>query len=175
MESKSNDITVQGHFIAADNLVANMASREQKRSYMGMCANIIRDNYNGDPLALEPFLDKLALIEDLTDENRKTTVVTFLKSKLKGKAREALPENVSTVKDIKAAQKEKLKPDNSKIIAGKIAALTVRNNNFTEFAKQAEDLADALKRSLTIKLSQRTKFTRWRLSRQYRFVVLMQD
>ena len=76
---------------------------------------------------------------------------------MESKAREALPENVSTLEEIEATLKEKLKPDNSKIIAGKTAALTLRNNNFIEFTKQ------------------RAKLTKWRLGRQYQYVVLMQD
>ncbi|GBP08212.1 hypothetical protein EVAR_73584_1, partial [Eumeta japonica] len=87
-------------------------------------------------------------MEDLTEENLKSTLITFLKSQLEGRARKTLPENVTTVEDIKMALKTKLKPDSSKIIVGKLSALSIKNNDYADFAKQAEDLADALKRSL---------------------------
>lgn len=127
-----------------------MATVEQKRSFISMCANILRENYDGNPLSLQSFFDKIDLIQDLTDANLTVTLVSFVKSKLEGKAREALPENVSTIDQIKTALKNKIKPDNSKVVAGKIAALQVRNNNYADFAKQSEELADALERSLVI-------------------------
>lgn len=129
---------------------SNMATVEQKKSFISMCASIIRDNYDGNPLSLCSFLDKIELIEDLTEENLKVTLIAFLKSKLEGKAREALPETVRTIDDIKTSLKTKIKPENSKVVAGKIAALHVKNNNYADFSKQAEELADALERSLVI-------------------------
>lgn len=130
--------------------VTKMATLDQKKSFVSMCANIIRDNYNGNPLALESFLDKVNLIQELTDENMTSTLISFLKSKLEGKARDSLPERVNSVDEIKNALKEKIKPDSSKVIGGKIAALQIKNNNYAEFTKQAEELADALERSLVI-------------------------
>ncbi|KAI8120102.1 hypothetical protein CVS40_8608 [Lucilia cuprina] len=126
-----------------------MATTEQKKSFIGMCASIIRDNYD-DPLSLDSFLNKIDLIEELTEPNLTTNFVHFIKSKLEAKAREALPDNVTTIDEIKTALKTNIKPDSSKVIAGKISALTVKNDNFADFSKQAELLADAFKRSLTV-------------------------
>ncbi|XP_036341252.1 myb-like protein H [Rhagoletis pomonella] len=127
-----------------------MATPEQKKSFISLCGSIIRENYNGDPLALESFIDKINLIEDFADENLNTTFISFLKSKLEGKAREAIPTEVSSVRQIKDALRNRIKPDNSKVVAGKIASLHVINNNYTEFAKRVEELSDALERSLII-------------------------
>ncbi|XP_036346565.1 uncharacterized transmembrane protein DDB_G0285607-like, partial [Rhagoletis pomonella] len=66
------------------------------------------------------------------------------------KARESLPTQISSVNQIKEALSNKIKPDNSKVVAGKIAALKVHNNNYSDFAKQVEELADSLERSLII-------------------------
>ncbi|XP_017483250.1 PREDICTED: putative uncharacterized protein DDB_G0277255 [Rhagoletis zephyria] len=128
----------------------DMATPEQKKSFISLCASIIRENYNGDPLALESFIDKINLIEDFADENLNTTFISFLKSKLEGKAREAIPTEVSSVRQIKDALRNRIKPDNSKVVAGKIASLHVINNNYTDFAKRVEELSDALERSLII-------------------------
>ena len=62
----------------------------------------------------------------------------------------AKPENVVTIEEIKIALKNKIKPDNPKVVAGKIAALQVKNNNYADLAKQTEELADVLERSLVI-------------------------
>lgn len=127
-----------------------MATIAEKKTFLSMCATMIRDNYDGSPLTLESFLDKIELIQELTETKLESTLFSFIKSKLESKAREALPDNISSIEELKTALKTGIKPDNSKVIAGKIAALTVRNNNFTDFTKQAEDLADALKRSLIL-------------------------
>lgn len=84
-----------------------MATIDQKKSFISLCSGIIRENYDGNPLALESFLDKINLIQDLTEENLNSTFISFVKSKLEGKAREALPENVNTIESIKTALKIK--------------------------------------------------------------------
>lgn len=131
-------------------LELTMATTEQKRNYITMCSNIIRENFDGNTLALESFIDKIGLIEDFTEQDLRPTLITFLKSKLEGKAREALPETVSSEVDIKTALRNKIKPDSSKVVAGQIAALSVRNNNYADFAKQVGELSDALTRSLVV-------------------------
>ncbi|XP_067637011.1 kinesin-related protein 10-like [Eurosta solidaginis] len=127
-----------------------MATSEQKKTFITMCASIIRENYSGDPLSLASFIDKIVLIEDLMEENLTNTFISFIKSKLEGKAREAIPNEVTTIQQIKDALKGRIKPDNSKVVARKIASLKVFNNNHTEFAKRVEELSDALERSLVI-------------------------
>ncbi|XP_036342855.1 uncharacterized protein LOC118752117, partial [Rhagoletis pomonella] len=129
---------------------AKLATPEQNKSFISLCASIIGENYSGDPLSLASFIDKIARIEELSDESLTTTFIAFLKSKLEGKARESLPTQISSVSQIKEALSSKIKPDDSKVVAGKIAALKVHNNNYSDFAKQVEELADALERSLII-------------------------
>ncbi|XP_067616936.1 bromodomain-containing protein DDB_G0270170-like [Eurosta solidaginis] len=128
----------------------NMATPEEKRTFISMCAGIMRENYSGEPLRLESFINKIELIEEFVDENLTGTCISYIKSKLDGKAREAIPTQVLSVNDIKIALRYRIKPDNSKVVAGKIAALQVNNNNYTDFAKRVEELSDALERSLII-------------------------
>lgn len=97
------------------------------------------------------------MIKELTAENLKTCLISFIKSKLDGKAREVLPETISSIEQITDTLKTRIKPDNSKVVAGRIAALHIKNNNYTEFAKNVEDLADALQRSLIIEGITKTK------------------
>lgn len=134
-----------------------MATIEQKKHFITMCASIIRENYDGNPLTLQSFLDKINLIEDLTEPTLQNTFLNFVKSKLDAKAREALPENISTINEIKIALRNGIKPESSKIVAGRIAALSVKDSNYVDFAKHAEELADALKRSLVIEGMTRDK------------------
>lgn len=134
-----------------------MASIDQKKYFIGMCATILWENYDSNPLSLQSVLDKIDLIEDLTEANLTVTLISFIKSKLEGKARKALPDKVNTIDEIKTALKIKIKPDNSKVVAGKIAALQVRNINYADFAKQTEELADDIGRSIVIEGMTKTK------------------
>ncbi|XP_036344380.1 putative uncharacterized protein DDB_G0286901 [Rhagoletis pomonella] len=127
-----------------------MATPEQKKTFISLCASIIRENYSGDPLSLDSFIDKINLIEELSDESLTTTFIAFLKPKLEGKAREVLPSQIISVDQIKVALRSRIKPDNSKVVSGKIASLHITNNNYSDFAKRVEELSDELERSLII-------------------------
>ncbi|XP_067643064.1 GATA zinc finger domain-containing protein 14-like [Eurosta solidaginis] len=130
--------------------VTTMATIEEKKSFISTCASIMRDNYSGDPLALGSFINKVELMEVFSNEDLTPNFIAFLKSKLEGKAREALPTHIESVSQIKEALCSEIRPDNSKVVAGKIAALRVTNNNFSEFSKQVEELSDSLERCLII-------------------------
>ncbi|XP_017486442.1 PREDICTED: SWI5-dependent HO expression protein 3-like [Rhagoletis zephyria] len=97
--------------------------------------------------------DSLSLIcqSDLADsESKEEFIDAKSEASLEGKAREAIPTEVNSVRQIKDALRNRIKPDNSKVVAGKIASLHVTNNNYTEFAKRVEELSDALERSVII-------------------------
>ncbi|XP_065370876.1 myb-like protein P [Calliphora vicina] len=128
----------------------DMASIEEKTKFISMCSSIIRENYNGNPLTLNSFIDKINLIEEITAPNLNTCLISFIKSKLDGKAREVLPNQIISTDQIKDILKNRIKPDSSIVVAGRIAALNIKQNNYTDFAKNVEDLADALERSLVI-------------------------
>ncbi|XP_023299352.1 myb-like protein G [Lucilia cuprina] len=130
--------------------IPKMTSIEEKTKFISMCSNIIRENFDGNPLSLNSFIDKINLIEELTVPDLSNCLISFIKSKLDGKAREILPENITSIDQIKNTLKNRIRPDNSKVVAGRIAALQVKNNNYTDFSKNIEDLADALQRSLVI-------------------------
>ncbi|XP_067639439.1 bromodomain-containing protein DDB_G0270170-like [Eurosta solidaginis] len=130
--------------------ITTMATIEEKKSFINTCASIMRDNYSGDPLALGSFINKVELMEVFSNENLTPTFIAFLKSKLEGKARGALPTHIESVNQIKEALCSEIRPDTSKVVAGKIAALRVTNNNFSEFSKQVEELSDSLERCLFI-------------------------
>ena len=70
-----------------------------------------------------------------------------MKSKLDGKAMEVLPEAIDSIEQIKNALSNRIKPDSSKVIARRMASLQIKGNNYENYAKNVEDLADALQRS----------------------------
>lgn len=118
--------------------------------FLGLASRTINRNYNGDPLALNAFTNSIDLLNDVCTDALKPLFVKFIKSKLEGKALECIPTDATTVIQIKDALKERLKPDSSKVIAGRILALKPEANKLTEFSEKAETLADALQRALII-------------------------
>lgn len=69
---------------------------------------------------------------------------------MEGKALESVPAEPENFDAIITALEASIKPDNSDVIAGRLKTLKANHNNLAEYAKQAEDLADALQRALVI-------------------------
>lgn len=127
-------------------------------SYLKSAAHILNYKYGGDPLKLNSFIIDAELVESLaTNDDTKKFCLTFIKSRLEGRAEEAIPDDCKTVKDLTTALKAKIKPDNSGIIEGKMTALNLRKNDYSKFAAEAEKLAEALRRTLIIEGLTRAK------------------
>lgn len=124
---------------------------QDAEQFLRLCAQNINVKYTGDPLGLPSFLNSVALLEQLVKDENKTLLTTFVISKLDGKALEAIASpGTATLQQVKDSLKDKIKPDNSEIIEGRILALRQDKMTMQEFAKQAEELADALKRTYIV-------------------------
>lgn len=82
--------------------------------------------------------------------NTKAICVKLIKSKLEAKALETLSEDANTYEVIVDALKDNIKPDSSMVIEGRMLSLHLDKNNVAKFVKQAEELAEALRRSLIV-------------------------
>lgn len=71
-------------------------------------------------------------------------------TKLEGRALECIPTNNVTAESIKEALNANIKPDNSNVISGRMLALKLKPKKLAESGKQAEELAEALERTLVI-------------------------
>lgn len=121
---------------------------QSKADFIKLAGPILNYKYSGDPLKLSTFLTDIELVEELAEEEQKDLCFKLIKSKLEGRALEAMPDEYTTVAHITNALKEKIKPDSSKVIAGKLTSLRLIKGNFSSFQKQAEELAEAFRRSL---------------------------
>lgn len=130
---------------------ANMNNAFSIPDFMRLCAQTINQLYSGDPLSLKTFIGSIEYLELVatTDELRET-LRHFIFTRLSGLALEAIPENVDNIAEIKAALKSKIKPDSSKVIAGRMMALKLDNRKIQDYSKQAEELAESFRRSLVI-------------------------
>lgn len=130
-----------------DNMATNLTTPE----FLRLAAQTINRNYSGEPLALNAFINSIDLLTELaTTEQLREIFFKFIKAKLEGKALECIPTEASSVQEIKSALLTRIKPDSSKVVAGRMLALRPDKTKLVDFTKQAEDLAEALQRSLII-------------------------
>lgn len=116
-----------------------------------ICGETIPQIFTGEPLSLQPFLNALDLLNELaTTPALQTLLISFIKTRMNSKAIEFIPTENLTVQLIKNALLTNIKPENEKIIKGKLAALRTDRMSLQEFSKQAESLADGLKRALVL-------------------------
>lgn len=123
---------------------------QSKADFIKLAGPILNYIYNGDPLKLSTFITDIELVVELAEAEQEDLCFKFIKSKLEGRALEAMPDELETVDQIKTALEEKIKSDSSRVIAGKMASLRLIKGNYSTFAKQAEDLAEAFRRSLVL-------------------------
>lgn len=119
-----------------------------KQEYLRLCAQTIQRNYGGDPLGVTAFINSVQLLKTMAGNTHQQLLLDFIQTRLEGKALECIPQKPESVDKIIEALKKKIRPDSSKVITGKMMALKSDRNNLQNFSKQAEELAEALKRSL---------------------------
>lgn len=118
--------------------------------FLQTAESTLRTNYSGNPLGLDAFINSVELLKAIAGDTHVGLLRRIVISKLEGKALESIPENSESLDDILTALKTSIKPDNSKVIAGRMMALRTDKTALNDFTKQAEELADALRRSLIV-------------------------
>lgn len=118
--------------------------------FLALAARTINHNYNGNPLGLSAFISSIEMLKEIIPANLEAFFAKFTLSKLEGKARECVPDDVQNVDVIITCLRQHIKPDNSKVVAGRLLALRPDRAKLTDFTEQAELLADAFQRSLII-------------------------
>lgn len=116
--------------------------------FMKICSAHLNRPYSGDPLSLTGFTDSVKLLNTLADSNElKEFLASFIKTKLEARAREIVA-TANTVKDILAALEAGIKPDNSKVIEGRMLSLRLSLPTQEDFIEKTEKLSDAFRRAL---------------------------
>lgn len=146
----NNKIDLHTESESENRIEENMADM-QAPEFLRLCGTTINKAYSGDPLALKSFIDAIDLLNSLATTNAlRQTLFSFLKTKLEGRAREFIVDSVDNIDSLKQALTNNIKPDNSKVIEGRMLGLKFNLNNSDEFSEKAESLADALRRTLII-------------------------
>lgn len=123
---------------------------QTRSEFLKLAGSLINYKFEGEPLKLTSFLNDIDLVVDSAEENNARLCVTFIKSKISGSALEFIPDDADTIRAIKIALRENIKPESSDVVEGKMMSLKVKKGDFTEFTKEAEKLAEAFRRSLVV-------------------------
>lgn len=141
--------TLENNFVVINQTQVTMAIT--KIEFFNLCSRTISNNFSGDPLALTAFINSIKLLESMVENVEHTAMLkSFIMTKLTGSAQDAVPNDPATVDVIINALKGAIKPENSKIVMGKMIALKADRTNFTDYAKKVETLSESLKRSLIL-------------------------
>lgn len=133
---------------ATENITDNMAISVPE--YYRMASQNINRNYSGDPLQLEPFINSVKLLQKIDTQNTHNELLkAFVISKLEGKALQIVPKD-GTLDEILTTLQNKISPDNSDVILGRMVTLKMNGMTPRTFTKEAELLADAFHRSLIL-------------------------
>lgn len=101
------------------------------------------NSYSGDPLALAAFVNNINVCKHVGDKKYDSVLKDIILTKLEEKAYECIdPED--DIDNIVDSLREHFKPDNSK------AAFKLNKLTSQDYAQKAEELAEALKRSLDV-------------------------
>lgn len=120
-----------------------------KFEFLKLCGSQINSTYSGDPLTLKSFIASIDLLKDV-GANQLDTLKLFVLARLSGKAQDCVRKDPKSVDEIIIDLNTFIKPDDSKIIESRIQALRFNTSKPQEFTKQAEELADALQRTLIL-------------------------
>lgn len=107
-------------------------------------------NYAGNPLSLQAFLNSLKLMQEMAGDTHAALLISIVMTKLEGNAQDAVDPNSKTLDEIINALKGDIKPESSKVLEARLAALRFDRTKVQEFCKESEELAENLKRSLVI-------------------------
>lgn len=105
-----------------------------------MHENTLEGEWFSRCLTISTILTNAFANDDGTPTTGKSTLIKLFKTKLIGKALEIFPDTPAD------AFRSKIKPDNSKIIAGRMAS-RVDKQSMQNFAKSADELSEALRRA----------------------------
>lgn len=112
-------------------------------------ATSLVQHYNGNHDDTEVFLESIDLLDELTPEDQKTTMVKFIKTRITGKAKYAITEDITTIALIKEKIKSKFSTRlSTDALLAQLRSCRQGGKKITDFANQIEDLSRQLTRAL---------------------------
>lgn len=115
--------------------------------FLNKISKLIRSEYDGEPDGLASFIDQIELVDLGTPQDKKLVLNEFIKSRLVGRAKDAVSATDLTVEQIKTALKSKIKPENSDVVLGRLMALKADRTSLQNFQEKGEELAEKLRKA----------------------------
>lgn len=107
-------------------------------------ATALVQNYDGSFTGLDTFIDSVSLLSDLTPQEHIATAIKFVKTRLSGKARSALPPNPQTLVELTNAIKQACKSlETPESILAKMKAIKNKGDQ-QKFCDEVETLSQKL-------------------------------
>lgn len=111
-------------------------------------ATALLPHYTGKEDETESFIEAVDLLYEITAEDDRDLMVKFIKTRISGKARLALPENIDSVDAIKDKLRQKfLLKISSDAILAQLRSTHQGNKKLSEYIAQVESLASQLTRA----------------------------
>lgn len=126
------------------NLSQTEEMAQSKEKLLKSFSSKLNYKYNGEPHKLPGFINDIEVIEEIVEDQNKDYFYKLVVGTLAGKALKALKSSVKSIEDLKESLKSLCKPQRSEVIEAKMLGLRLDKLSNTEFAKQVEDLSDAL-------------------------------
>lgn len=113
--------------------------------FFNLASKIVPNEFDGAPDKLLSFIDALSLLS-LNSEGHVNNAIAYVKTRLIGKARDLITNEV-TLEAIINTLKKGIKGDSSRLLTAKILNLKQNNKNAVGYATEIESLASSLKRA----------------------------
>lgn len=132
-----------------DNILGQIAAqrRNDTMTFDLKSATALVQNFSGNYEDAEAFIEALELLNEMTPAEHKDVMVKFIKTRITGKAKQALPSNVTTVEQIIAKIKEKFSAKPSKVLLAKLKTCKQGNRKLEDFTNQLEELTRQLSKA----------------------------
>lgn len=108
--------------------------------FINLADKILPKSFDGNIGGLTSFIDAIQLLKGSCNDNE-VTALNFIKTRLTGKARLAIQDNISTLDQVIVALKQKCKGDNSQLLEAKLLSTKQLSKDAITYAKEIEDLA----------------------------------
>lgn len=165
LETNDGDLNGSKHSSMADE-----DPLRAQRELLKIVNNQIRKPYNGEPMGLQGFINNVEIVKNFaTTDDLRGKLVTYVKGRLDGRAGEIVTNDVDTIENLFCRLRAEIRPDTSKVIEARIDSLRYSVENQEEFADRAEELADALRRTLVLEGMTQNKANEIVIDRMTRF------
>lgn len=115
-----------------------------------LASSILKDKFSGDVEQLEAFISNIELLRAIAPTANPAILYQYVNGKIEGKARNCIPTDCNNIESLIQALKSRIKPETSKVLESRLAAVRFDNMKLTTFSDEVEAIADKLTNALIV-------------------------